>query len=68
VRGSVTWSALETLEEVSIFGGAGTVVAVAFIKLVLQSLSVITTTGYCGLMLPVWDDLQLTKLGAANEL
>lgn len=66
VRGSVA-SALETLEEVSIFGGAGTVAAAAAVTVALQSLPGITITGYCGFMLPVCEDLRLAELGAAAD-
>ena len=65
VHGSVA-SALETLEEVSVFGGPGTVAAAAAVTVALQNLPKITTTGYCGFMLPVCEDLRLAELASSD--
>eukprot|EP00934_Nitzschia_sp_Nitz4_P000070 Nitzschia sp. Nitz4//scaffold3_size479765//473661//475094//NITZ4_000198-RA/size479765-processed-gene-1.281-mRNA-1//1//CDS//3329551052//70//frame0 len=61
--GSVA-AALEQLQEVKVFGGAGTVGAAAEITKSLQSLPGIQLTGYCGLMLPLCEDARLAQLAA----
>ncbi|KAI2511788.1 Uncharacterized ACR (DUF711) [Fragilaria crotonensis] len=65
VHGSVA-SALETLDEVSVFAGPGTVAAAAAVTVALQNLPNITTTGYCGFMLPVCEDLRLAELASSD--
>lgn len=61
MQGSVA-AALEQLEEVKIFGGPGSVAGAAAVTKALQSLPGITTTGYCGYMLPVCEDKRLAEL------
>lgn len=63
--GSVA-AAIEELEEVQVFGGSGTLAAAAEITKVLQSLPDIDLTGYCGLMLPVLEDLRLAALASTS--
>jgi uncharacterized protein (UPF0210 family) len=65
-HGSVA-AAVETLDEVAVFGGAGTVAAAAAITIALQTLPGITKTGYCGLMLPVCEDLRLAELASSSS-
>jgi uncharacterized protein (UPF0210 family) len=54
--------AIECLDEVHQFGGPGTMAAAAAMTRVLQSLEGIQLTGYCGLMLPVYEDQHLARL------
>lgn len=65
-HGSVA-AAVETLDEVAVFGGAGTVAAAAAITIALQTLPGITKTGYCGFMLPVCEDLRLAELASSSS-
>eukprot|EP00980_Cylindrotheca_fusiformis_P019704 scaffold6881_cov126-Cylindrotheca_fusiformis.AAC.1 len=65
-KGSVA-SAIEKLTEVPIFGGPGTVAAAAQLTTALQDLEGITLTGYCGLMLPVCEDVRLAELAGDNQ-
>jgi uncharacterized protein len=64
--GSVA-EAIECLEEVSIFGGSGTLAAVAAITMTLQTLPSIKAVGYCGLMLPVCEDRRLAEIASNLE-
>jgi uncharacterized protein (UPF0210 family) len=65
--GSVA-AAIEKLEEVTVFGGPGTLGAAAEITRALQSLPEdIPLTGYCGLMLPVCEDTRLAQLASATK-
>jgi uncharacterized protein (UPF0210 family) len=66
-HGSVA-AALETLQEVETFGGPGTVAAAAAVTQALQSLPGIKTTGYCGFMLPVCEDLRLAELSTSLRI
>ena len=59
--GSVA-EAIETLDEVGVFGSAGTMAAAAAITTSLQSIPDVKTTGYSGLMLPVLEDRRLAEL------
>jgi uncharacterized protein (UPF0210 family) len=65
-KGSVAL-AIEKLQEVSVFGGPGTVAAAAELTISLQSLKGIKLTGYCGLMLPVCEDTRLAQLAADTQ-
>ena len=66
-HGSVA-KAIETLAEVkSNFGGQGTLAAAAAITTTLQSLP-LKMIGYCGLMLPVCEDVRLSELGKTEDL
>jgi uncharacterized protein len=64
-NGSVA-AAIETLDEVSVFGNVGTVAAAASITQAIQSLPGITNCGYSGLMLPVCEDRRLAELPDLN--
>lgn len=59
--GSVA-TAIELLDEVSTFGGVGTLAAAAAITKSLQSLPDVLNCGYSGLMLPVCEDRRLAEL------
>jgi len=67
--GSVA-AALECLEEVPRFGGPGTLAAAAALTAVLQDLPDLPCprTGYCGLMLPLCEDVRLAQLAASGQL
>ena len=62
--GSVA-AAIEELKEVSTFGSVGSVAAAAAITTSLQNVP-IKRTGYCGLMLPVLEDVRLSELAAST--
>lgn len=62
-EGSVA-GAIEVLEEVSQFGGAGSLAAANAITQALQSMPGIKRTGYCGLMLPLCEDARLAELAS----
>jgi uncharacterized protein len=64
--GSVA-AALENLEEVPVFGGPGTVAAAAALTTILQRLP-LPLTGYCGLMLPLCEDVRLAELASNGAL
>lgn len=64
--GSVA-EAIECLDEVSTFGGSGTLAAVAAITTTLQTLPGIKAVGYCGLMLPVCEDRRLAQIASNVE-
>ena len=64
--GSVA-AALEKLEQVATFGGSGTLAAAAAVTRALQALPG-PLVGYCGLMLPVCEDLRLAELAAEGRL
>jgi uncharacterized protein (UPF0210 family) len=64
--GSVA-AALEQLEEVQVFGGPGTLAAAAAITATLQRLPV-PRVGYCGLMLPLCEDVRLAELASQGSL
>jgi len=66
--GSVA-AAVEELEEVSCnFGGVGTLAAASALTTALQSLPDLELCGYCGLMLPVCEDLRLAELSNTLRL
>ena len=54
--------AMETLEQVKVFGGPGSLAAAACITQAIQSLPDIQLIGYCGLMLPLCEDARLAEL------
>jgi uncharacterized protein (UPF0210 family) len=64
--GSVA-AAIEKLEQVACFGGSGTLAAAAAVTRALQALPG-PLVGYCGLMLPVCEDLRLAELAAEGRL
>jgi uncharacterized protein (UPF0210 family) len=64
-KGSVA-QALETLDEVQVFGGPGSLAAAAAITKAIQSLPDVMLTGYCGLMLPLCEDTRLAELSASE--
>ena len=64
-EGSIA-TAIEQLEEVSTFGGPGTIAAAAQLTTTIQSLEGIKRTGYCGLMLPVCEDSYLADLSKSR--
>jgi uncharacterized protein (UPF0210 family) len=66
-KGSVA-RAMEILDQVSTFGGVGSLAAAACITQAIQSLPNIKLTGYCGLMLPLCEDLRLAELSNAGVL
>jgi len=61
-HGSVA-QALEQLDELTTFGGNGSLAVASAVTTALQSLP-IKLTGYCGLMLPVCEDNRLSELAA----
>ena len=65
--GSVA-AALESLAEVTSWGGPGTLAVAAAITKSLQSLPGIRRTGYCGIMLPVCEDARLAELTETEQL
>jgi hypothetical protein len=66
--GSVA-AALETLDEVKVFGGPGTLAAAAALTQALQTLpDSIPRVGYCGLMLPLCEDARLADLASRGRL
>lgn len=64
--GSVA-AAMENLAEVPVFGGPGTVAAAAALTTILQRLP-FPLTGYCGLMLPLCEDVRLAELASTGSL
>lgn len=66
MEGSVA-KAFELLDEIECFGGTGSLAAAASTTKVLQSLKGITTTGYCGIMLPLLEDRRLAELATPND-
>ena len=64
--GSVA-AALEELDELQVFGGPGTLGAAAEITKAIQTLPGIKLTGYCGLMLPVCEDIRLASLASQGD-
>jgi uncharacterized protein (UPF0210 family) len=67
LSGSVA-GALEQLAEVPHFGGPGTLAAAAAITKTLQSLPGIQLSGYCGLMLPLCEDVRLAELSGLSRI
>lgn len=65
--GSVA-AAMEQMEEVTQFGGPGTLAVAAAITRALQNLEGIQPTGYCGLMLPLCEDRRLAELANQNKV
>jgi uncharacterized protein len=61
-NGSVA-AAMESLDEMTIFGNVGTLAVAAALTQAIQSLPGIKTCGYSGLMLPVCEDRRLAQLG-----
>lgn len=60
--------AMELFEQVKAFGGPGSLAAAACITEAIQSLPNIKLEGYCGLMLPLCEDLRLAELSATGSL
>jgi len=60
-NGSVALS-IEQLDEIETFGGPGTVAAAAALTTSIQSLPSVKLVGYCGLMLPLCEDVRLAEL------
>jgi len=66
-KGSIA-AAIESLDEVTVFGGPGTLAAAAAITRSLQSLPGIQlTNGYNGLMLPLCEDVRLVQLAESSS-
>jgi uncharacterized protein (UPF0210 family) len=65
--GSVA-KAIESLEEVDVFGGPGTLAAAAAVTQCLQSLPNVQHCGYSGLMLPLCEDQRLADLASQGSL
>lgn len=65
--GSVA-KALETLDQVAIFGGPGSLAAAAAITESIQTLPDVKRIGYCGLMLPLCEDVRLAELSSQNSM
>ena len=67
-NGSVA-EAIEQLIELNgkPFGCSGTLAAAAAITQALQTMTNITTVGYCGLMLPVCEDVRLAQLASSSS-
>ena len=64
-------SVIEAIEQIDIvekFGGAGSIGAAAEITHALKNLNGIKKVGYCGLMLPVCEDRRLASLASSREI
>jgi uncharacterized protein (UPF0210 family) len=57
-----------TLDQVAIFGGPGSLAAAAAITESIQTLPDVKRIGYCGLMLPLCEDVRLAELSSQNSM